>query len=113
MHEVSVAANILKIVSEELKKNNGVKVNQLHLAVGSLSGIVIESLQFALDVSKNESVLKNAEIIIDEIPAKVKCRSCQCEFTADDYYVVCPECQDVQLDFISGRELLIKSIVIS
>jgi hydrogenase nickel incorporation protein HypA/HybF len=113
MHEVSVAANILKIVNEELEKNNGEEVNQLCLAVGALSGIVVESLRFALDVSRNETLLKNTEILIDEIPAKVKCRSCQCEFTAEDYYVVCPGCQGIELDFLSGRELLIKSIVIS
>lgn len=113
MHEVSVAVNILKIVTEELEKNNGDEVNQLHLAVGALSGIVVESLQFALDVSRNETVLKNTEILIDEIPAKVKCRSCKHEFTAEDYYVVCPRCQGIELDFLSGRELLIKSIVIS
>ena len=113
MHEVSVAQNILKIVEEELEKNKGKTVNQLRLEVGSLSGVVIESLQFALDVSRNDSILKHTEILIDEIPARVKCRSCNFEFEADDYYVVCPKCQDFQLDFLSGRELKIKSIVIS
>jgi hydrogenase nickel incorporation protein HypA/HybF len=113
MHEVSIAANIVKIVGEELGKNNGKSVNKLHLEVGRLSGVVVESLRFALDVSKNDNFLKNTEIIIDEIPAKVKCRSCDFEFEADDYYVVCPKCQNFQLDFLSGRELNIKSIVIS
>jgi hydrogenase nickel incorporation protein HypA/HybF len=113
MHEVSVASNILKIVNEELENNNGEEVNQIHLAVGALSGIVVESLRFALDVSRNETLLKNTEILIDEIPANVQCRSCNHEFTAEDYYVICPHCQGIELDFLSGRELLIKSIVIS
>ena len=113
MHEVSIAANILEIVETELHKNNGQIVNKLHLEVGVISGVVVESLQFALDASRRESVLKDTEIIIDEIPAKVKCRSCGFTFEADDYYVVCPECQNIQLDFISGRDLTIKSIIIS
>ena len=113
MHEVSIAANILEIVEAELKKNKGKIVNKLHLEVGVISGVVVESLRFALDASRIESVLQLSEIIIDEIPAKVRCRSCNHEFKADDYYVVCPSCQDIQLDFLSGRELTIKSIVIS
>ncbi len=113
MHEVSIAANIIKIAEEELKKNNGKVINKLHLQVGKLSGVVVESLRFALEVSGDNSVLMKSEIQIDEIPAHVKCRSCQHEFEADDFYVVCPKCQDIQLDFLGGKELLIKSIVIS
>jgi len=113
MHEVSIAANILEIAEAELKKNEGRIVNKLHLEVGVISGVVVESLQFALDASRLDSVLKDTEIIIDEIPAEVKCRSCNFSFEADDYYVVCPNCQDIQLDFLSGRDLMIKSIIIS
>lgn len=113
MHEVSIAASIVKIAEEELKKNSGRSIDALHLEIGSLSGVVIESLRFALEVSKKDGVLEKANIQIDEIPAKVKCRSCSFEFKADDYFVVCPECQGIHLDFLSGRSLQIKSIVIS
>ena len=113
MHEVSIAANIIKIAEEELKKHHGKVINKLHLEVGTLSGVVVESLRFALEVAGDNSILKHSEIQIDEIPARAKCRSCQCEFEATDFYVVCPKCQDIQLDFLGGRELLIKSIVIS
>lgn len=113
MHEVSIAVNILEIVEAELIKNNGHKVNRLHLEVGAISGVVVESLQFALDASRPDGVIKETDIVIDEIAAIVKCRSCGHKFEADDYYVVCPKCQDMQLDFLSGRDLKIKSISIS
>ncbi len=113
MHEVAIATNIVKITEQELKKNNGTSIERLHLEIGSLSGVVVDSLRFALEVSQKDGVLKNAEIFIDEIPAKVKCKSCHFEFEADDFFVVCPKCQGVQLDFLSGKDLQIKSIVIS
>jgi hydrogenase nickel incorporation protein HypA/HybF len=113
MHEVAIAANIIKIAEEELKKNNGTVINKLHLEVGKLSGIVVESLRFAMEVAGNNSIIKQCEIKIDEIPARAICRSCHHEFEAMDFYVVCPKCQDIQLDFVGGKELLIKSIVIS
>ena len=113
MHEVSIAANIIEILKKELQKNNGDKVNKLHLEVGVISGVVVDSLQFALDASRPNTLLQDTEIIIDDIPAKVKCRSCQKEFEAEDYYVVCPHCESNQLDFVTGRDLIIKSISIS
>lgn len=113
MHEVSIAANILEIVGDELKKHQGRNVEKLHLQIGSLSGVVVDSLQFALDVSKKTSVLRNTELVIEEVNAKAKCGSCGLEFEADDYFVACPECQGIDIEFLSGKELLIKSIVIS
>lgn len=113
MHEVSIAANILEIVGNELKKHEGMKVEQLHLQIGNLSGVVVDSLQFALEVSKKTSVLRHAEIVIEEVGATAKCKSCGLEFEADDYFVACPECQGIEIEFLSGKELQIKSIVIT
>lgn len=113
MHEVSIAANILEIVSDELKKHHGKNVEKLRLQIGSLSGVVVDSLQFALEVSKTTSVLRNAEVIIEELAARARCSSCGLEFEAEDYFVACPECQGIDIEFLSGKELLIKSIVMS
>jgi hydrogenase nickel incorporation protein HypA/HybF len=113
MHEVSVAANIMNIVQEEMSRQPGRKVDEVHLQVGSLSGVIIDSLRFALDASRNDGVLNGAEIIIEECEAKVRCVNCSHEFPANDYFTVCPRCQGVQLDFLSGRELFVKSIVFS
>jgi hydrogenase nickel incorporation protein HypA/HybF len=113
MHEVSIAANILEIVGNELSKHNGANVEKLHLQIGSLSGVVVDSLRFALDVSKKNSVLHSAEIVIDEIAARASCCSCAFVFDADDYFVTCPRCQGCEIEFLSGKELLIKSIVIT
>lgn len=113
MHEVAIAQNILNIASDELKKHKGRVINKLHLQVGVLSGVVIESLEFALEASRPDSVLQHAKIQIDEIPGRAQCRSCGHEFEADDYYVLCPRCQGIEIDFLSGKELLLKSIVIT
>ncbi len=113
MHEVSIAANILEIVGNELSKHSGTNVEKLHLQIGSLSGVVPDSLHFALEVSKKTSVLRDAEIVIEEVSARAKCSTCGLEFDADDYFVPCPECQGIEIEFLSGKELLIKSIVIS
>lgn len=113
MHEVSIALNIIKIAEDELEKANGKRIEKIHLSVGKLAGVVIESLRFALDVSGKNGPLLKTEIIIDELPAKMKCLNCGNEFDSDDFYVTCPRCNAYKLEALSGKELLIKSITIA
>ena len=112
MHEMSIALNIVKTVEEELQKAKGTKVEKLELVVGKLSGVVVESLDFALDAAKKESPLAEATIQIDEAPGKMRCLKCGNEFDTDDFYAVCSNCNQYHHEVISGKELLIRSMTI-
>ena len=112
MHEMSIAINIIEICEKELQKAKGTKIEKVNLIVGKLSGIVIESLNFALEVSKQNGLLSDAEIIIEEIPASLKCLNCGLEFTSDEYYTTCPACNDFKHEILAGKELLVKSLTI-
>ena len=109
---MSIAVNIIKICEQELQKANGKRIEKVCLVVGKLSGIVVESLSFALEVSKPNGPLSEAEIIIEEAPAKMKCLNCGNEFQSDDYYVTCPACSNFKHEIISGKELLVKSLTV-
>jgi len=112
MHEMSIALNIMKIAEEELKKADGKHIEKIQLSVGKLSGVVVESLNFALEASRNDGPLSLAEITISEIPAVMKCLNCKHKFEADDFYAICPKCNEYRLETISGKELIINSITI-
>lgn len=113
MHEMSIALNIMKIAEEELEKANGKRIEKIHISVGKLAGVVVESLRFALDVSRKDGPLLNTDITIDEVPAKMKCLNCGHEFESDDFYVTCPTCNEYKLEALSGKELIIKSLTIT
>ena len=112
MHEMSIALNIVKTVEEELQKAKGSKVEKLELVVGKLSGVVVESLDFAMQAAKKEGPLAEATIQIDEAPGKMRCLKCSNEFDTDDFYAICPKCNQYQHEVISGKELLIRSMTI-
>lgn len=112
MHEISIALNIIEIAEEELRKAKGTKIIALNLSVGKLSGVVIESLNFALEASRRDSPLSNAEIIIEELPARMKCLACNHEYEVEDFYSICPKCEEFRHEIISGKELLISSLTI-
>ena len=69
MHELSIAINIVEIATEEAKKANVSSVLEIELEVGTLSGIVIDALEFAMDEAIKNSVLQNAKIKIYPHPA--------------------------------------------
>ena len=109
---MSIAVNIIELCEKELEKAKGRRIEKLNLVVGKLSGIVVESLQFALEVSKPKGPLSEAELIIEEIPASMKCINCGAEFESDDYYIPCPACNDFRHEILGGKELLVKSLTV-
>ena len=112
MHEMSIALNIINIAEEELKKANGQGISEIAISVGKLSGVVVESLRFALDAVGREGPFEKAKIIIEEVPAFMKCLSCDNKFEAEEFYVTCPKCDNFKLNVLSGKELLLKSITV-
>jgi hydrogenase nickel incorporation protein HypA/HybF len=64
MHELSIAAGIVEIVSEEAMRR-GCKVEAVHLKVGALSGVVREALEFSWDVARSDSPVAEARLEID------------------------------------------------
>ena len=112
MHEVSIAMNILQIVEEELTRNSGKEVIHVHLQIGVLSGVVQDSLLFALEATRQNGILKDAQITIDTQTALAHCPECGNEFQTEDYFGVCPQCGNSKYEIISGRDLVIKSITL-
>ena len=111
MHELSIAQNIVEIVEEEVLKAKGQSAEKLLLEVGTMSGIVREALEFALDEAIRNSTLENATIEIIGIKATAKCENCNHEFETEEIYSVCPNCSHLYSTIIHGNELKIKSII--
>ena len=112
MHELSIAMNILEIVEDYTSRENTKKVLELELDIGDLLGIEIPALKFALETTKEGSILESSVIVINAIQAQVQCQDCQSVFTAKTQFEPCPECQSFFSIIQSGNELKVKSILI-
>ncbi len=113
MHELSIAMNIVEIVEENAAVANCKTVSEIDLEIGSMSGVVIEALQFALEEAVKSSIMETARINIIEITARVKCIACAHEFEPEDIITPCPACGHPYSDDIQGREMKIRRIVFS
>jgi hydrogenase nickel incorporation protein HypA/HybF len=78
-----------------------------------------EQVRFLLGVLAEDTLLEDAEIIIEEVPVEIKCRNC--EFTGlantdgSDHYlaiVLCPKCDERNVEILKGRECNVKTIKI-
>ncbi|MBR9999203.1 MAG: hydrogenase maturation nickel metallochaperone HypA [Cyclobacteriaceae bacterium] len=112
MHEFSIALSIVEIAEKEVKKHNAERVESIEMEIGKLSGIEPMALEFAWDHAVVDTVLENAERKINYIKGRAICEECGKEFEIDFIYDECPDCHSYQKEFLSGKELIVKSLTL-
>lgn len=112
MHELSIAMNIIEIAAEEKNKAGGGAIQSVELEVGTLSGVVVDALQFALEVSVKGTVLEHAKIDIHPVEATASCNRCGLSFPVGDLFTSCPHCQSLDTRLVSGGELRFRSFIL-
>ena len=80
MHELSIAQNLIDIVSDQCLKNGFKEIESINIKVGRASGIMPDALSFAFNAIKTDSIAKNASLNIEEIPVTGQCRDCDNTF---------------------------------
>jgi hydrogenase nickel incorporation protein HypA/HybF len=113
MHELSIALSILDMAEEEADRQGGVRVQGIHLRLGPLSGIVKQALLDAYELARDASPLKEAELIIEEVPVLASCPVCgTARAVISVQQLCCAECGTPTPQVISGRELEIVALEI-
>lgn len=106
MHEMSIALNMLDIVSEQCRRSSCTKVETINVRIGKASGVLCDALLFAFDAAKQESMAKDAALNIDEVPVTGYCSDCNRDFTVEEQYILsCPFCHGTSFKITGGREL--------
>lgn len=106
MHELAIAQALIDQVTERLPGDRVVRVS---LEIGSLSGVVADSLLFCFDLAAEGTSLAGASLEITEAPAHCHCQECGREFTPDGLLPLCP-CGSADVRVRSGDELRITSV---
>ena len=113
MHEMGLALEIIDIAAASIPADMvGARIERVNLAIGKMSAVVSESLRFCFEVARRDTPLEGAELHIEEIPVRARCKGCGVEWTVDEPVFRCPTCAGTAIEIISGRELDIQSIEI-
>ena len=110
MHEVSIMTEALRMAMDAAKSAGATRVLKLRLRIGTLSGVVPESMQFAFDVVCHDTMAQGATLEIETVPAACWCAACQAEFECENFFNECPRCHDVSGELRRGRELEIADV---
>jgi hydrogenase nickel incorporation protein HypA/HybF len=110
MHETAIVEDMFRIIGEVARKENLSRIDKVHFSIGEMMQIVPDLFRFAFDAAKENTIAKEAELEIEFLPVKMRCKSCGHEFVVRKQHFSCDACGSFDLDMIQGREMLIKSI---
>lgn len=120
MHELSMASSIVDAILNTAKKNDAISINEAVLEIGEMTMLNPEQLKFMMSILSEDTMLKDAEIIINMIPVEIECEKCgfhgetKTDDNEDHLMAVarCPECKNTQIHMIKGQECNVKTIKI-
>lgn len=107
MHEMSIAQNLLEIIRDQLfqLELDTARVKVVRMKIGEMAGVVPESLRFCFEVASEGTPAQGAQLTIEEIPIKCRCRQCESDFGVESYAFICSKCGSPDVDLLSGNEL--------
>jgi hydrogenase nickel incorporation protein HypA/HybF len=110
VHELSVATQIVDLVSRVMDEHSAHKVGEVSVEVGALSCVDPDSLEFCFQAITKGTRLENARLKIEEIKPRARCRRCNLEYEVrwDDFR--CKACGSSEFDVLIGRDISVKEV---
>lgn len=111
MHELPVTQGILQVAIETAQQNNASRITDIYLVIGSLAGVVDDSVQFYFDILSRQTLAEGATLHCRRQQAAAVCQDCGRTFTVTaPLPIACPACGGVRLRIHGGREFYVESI---
>jgi hydrogenase nickel incorporation protein HypA/HybF len=111
VHELSICASIADIATRHAA---GRPVGVINVRVGQLRQIVPDTLVYCWGLLCEETSLAGSRIIVETVPARIRCRSCERTADVGDLPVfACAGCGGIDVEIVAGEEFLITSLELS
>jgi len=112
MHELSIVMSIVELASAQAAKHDASVIEEIELDIGCLSGIEMDSFDFAWKQAVKRTLLENAHRKVNRITGRATCLDCGAGFTMEHLYDGCPVCGSHLCQVMSGKELRLRSLVL-
>lgn len=107
MHEVGITRSIVEIAESHAREQGCTRVASVTVAIGALSGVVPESVEFCFEACTRGTLLEGARLIVERIPGRGRCLDCAFETELAPCTFACPACGAFGLERLQGEELRI------
>jgi len=108
MHEYALAQDILTTIGEKVTRDFQ-KIGRINIDIGAFSGVVAESLEFGIQAILTDKRAPGVAVNISQIPTTARCQ-CGNEYELADVFCVCPTCQSLHREMLSGTDIVINSV---
>jgi hydrogenase nickel incorporation protein HypA/HybF len=107
MHELSIAEAVVEVAARHAA---GRRVRSVDVRIGHLRQVVPSALEFAFELATAGTALEGAELVIEHVPARGRCRACGQESVMEAFPLQCACCGGLNLEILAGEELLVDSL---
>lgn len=110
MHELSLTEKMFHLVLKEAEAHRAKQINKISFAIGELSGIVEDSVEFYFQLISKGTIAEQAQLKFKRIPARLFCIQCNQEFQKSQPDFLCPSCGNLARLTEIGQECIVESI---
>jgi len=107
LHELAIADSVVQIASRHAA---GRQVTKVYLKVGHLRQVVSSALAFGFELVAQGTPVEGADLEIEEVPVRGKCRECGAESRPKAFPLQCGACGGLDLLILEGEELYVASL---
>lgn len=106
MHEMAITQSVVDAVCARM---GDAPIRRVCMEIGTLSGVVPDSVRFCFDLITTGTPLAGAELEIIRPSGRARCRDCGAEFAMNDLLMLC-ECGSANRELLAGEELRIREV---
>lgn len=110
MHEIDIAAQILRAGQAEAERRPGARLSAVTVKIGVLAGVDAAALHFAWNVLSQQENCLPPRLEIVTVPRRNLCEDCGAEFASEANEAVCPVCSSRKSFLLGGDELQLASV---
>lgn len=110
MHEYSIVQALIDQCEELAVSNKATAVTKVVVKIGKYSGVEPHLLQIAFETFKDQTVCKDAQLVMTIQPLVVHCSDCQQESVLDQPHYICPVCQSLDIRVTDGEDMMLMSL---
>jgi hydrogenase nickel incorporation protein HypA/HybF len=110
MHEFSLCQGLLAQIAAIAAQHQASSVKNILVRLGPLAGVEPQLLTQAFSVARAGTIAAQAELTIETLTVRVRCRTCGAETDATPNRLICGACGDWHTQLLSGDEMLLASV---
>jgi hydrogenase nickel incorporation protein HypA/HybF len=112
MHELGIVNQIVKQLDAYMIEHDIRQIDTIVLQIGALSSVYPKYIEDVYPIAVEKTRLKDTKLEIDVTPGIGKCNECGFVYNLVENQNKCPRCTSGGFSIISGREFMIKQIVV-